>query len=759
MSAKGQFIIEWKEIPEIAKLSKEIVPEGKALFIFEVNDEYIFDCSNETIEQPNRNGNLYKVYISCKIPSGVITIKNPNADNAYINYGRNSLMDNSLPAIRNQEIRYFKLIILPKLICYDETRERKKELNDVQEKFASAAMIIFNVFPKDLEILFEGNILDISKNDGRYKVYLEPKDQKLNIKCKNFHTETLEFNTLTNHEVRYFAIKKFSSEDIIEAIDKSNKTGNYSINTKPPGALIQMRGNPDFNKAMHRTPFELIDYKVGKEIITLSLPDYEDIVDTININRSVGKSVTRTLSPKFAFINCKIEPPIPQSKIVLDGIELIGAENEKDIKCQKGAHIIEIYSPHYYTESRQIYLAPGTKNELNIKLRPKMGSLVINSDHLSVGAKVIINNEVIGKIPLSIDMQEGTYDVLFAKEGFISDKPSYKIRIEEKNQTIFNDLKMINKKKIKISTYPENDADVYIDNKLLTDKSNLIVDLGIGKHFIKIEKEHFKPISTELNIDNNQDEYKFELEKITYNTAFSSTPTSSHVTIDGKLIGKTPIWIDLSYGKHKVKIEKAGFFTNKKNIFVNKPYLYESKLLKSSYFLLGLAYGLDQYKFNLGYVHNGILADLGLHYNNNKYKGINSNSLSIENVTVEDINLYDIEDYRIYQNDSKTLSFSGRLGITITKPFVFIITIGGTYIRTDKFQKVFIAKHDYIAENSGYMVNKNDLFSVPTIFLYSYGAFTTGLIIPIFDRFYVSSEFYSNSDIGPGVSLGFGLKF
>jgi len=587
--ALGQNKIKVEESTNLAKKITNVVPEGKALFVFEAMEDYQFDSDNENIVQPVKEGLLYKLYFSVETSSGAITILNKVADKATINYGRD-LFENSLPALKSGEIRYFKLslepmFLKPKLECADVTRQKKSEgAADLPTYNLRDALIIFNVVPKDLEVKIEGKKIDTVLMDaaGVYKVYIQPEDQVIVIKSANYTDESVAVGNLNTKEVRYYYVQQPTSDKGIESFDPNTKLGDYLIESIPPGAIIQMTGQPDFNDRHYKTPYTIKDQKSGTEIITLTLDRYEPITDTILISSKKGiKNKSKyNLTEKFAFINCNIEPAIPTSKVLMDGKELTAIKNGENKEVLKGMHTFEIIAPHYYSETRQISLAAGKASEFNIKLKPKMGTLSILSGINTSGAEIIINNKKVGEIPTAkaLNLQEGSYEIGFNKPGFISEKPVYLVEVMENKQTNFKDLKMITSRKIQITSSPENGATVYIDNKLLTDKTDLYMTLAIGEHSIKMEREHYKPLEKTFVVDNIHDKFDFKLEALSYKISFASRPTSSNVIIDGVFRGVTPLDVPLTTGSHQIKVERDHYFSKNKTINVNEPASYKMKI-------------------------------------------------------------------------------------------------------------------------------------------------------------------------------------
>ncbi len=749
----GQVRVNWEEFPALAKTITYDVPEGKALLVFEGREDYRFISDNENIDQPVKDGLLYKLLVSIEPPSGGINISSPGVENFPLNYGRPN--EYSLPALNNKEIRYFKLSIVKQLISSDKTRELQKINADVPSEGDDALVIIFPN-PPNLDLQFDGPITSNKHENDRYRIYMKTGNQKLTVKSKNYFKTIIDLDSLKK-EVRFFRVQTPISNDDNITEDPNVKVGSYAIETTPPRAVIQMVGNPPFNEKNFTTPYTINGFKTGPEIITLTLDRYEIVNDTILISSSKGKKSKYKLIPKFAFLNCNIEPAIPTSKVLFDNNELTYIIQGKDYECPKGTHNIEFSAPHYYPQTKQVSLAAGATNELNINLKPKMGLLSILSGMNASGAEVTINGKKVGNIPVEkLALQEGTYIVSFTKSGFMSEMSSYSVEVLENKLTDFKEFKMINAKNVAITTSPAMGATVYIDGNLLSDKSNLHVKLGIGKHTIKIEREHYESLVREFTVDQQNDAFNFNLEESAYQVSITTKPSGSKVYVDGADKGISSLSIDMPLGSHSLMFKKSGYLTKKKIISVNKPMTVYTKLFPSSYRILGADYGVGQYGLNVGITRNRLLLMVGIHKNLNPYK-INQTDVVIENVTAYDIGQNVKESGRIYSADSVNYPLNFKLGYTIKKPFIFVVTAGCAIIQTDKFQKAYKAEHDYLAGNSGPIIHSGDLFSEPYLTKHAYTAITGGLFVPIAQTMYLSVDYYSDSDIGPGFSFGLGF--
>ena len=372
----GQNTLVWKEVPSDTLVLNDEIPEGKALFVFEGKDGFNFESDATLIEGQKRDGSLYKFLINIEPSSGGLTIKHKGIySNNYIPWGKDNSI--SLPPLQNKEVKFFKLTLYTTVDCIDVTPQTVKSGSTYfQALYEKEALIVLNVVPSDMNLTISGSeITKIVPDEGIYKVYAKPVGQQILLKSNNYDDYILNFedDQLQSKEVRYYHVQPPPSAKRIETFDSNIKMGSYTIESTPVGALIQIIGNKAFNEQNLRTPYTIGNYKEGKETITLALDRYETVMDTILISSTEGTKSTYNLIPNFAFINCHIEPSIPNSIILMDGKELSLIENDKDYECPKGFHHLEIDAPGYYSEIRQVSFAAGKTHEIDVKLKPNTG--------------------------------------------------------------------------------------------------------------------------------------------------------------------------------------------------------------------------------------------------------------------------------------------------------------------------------------------------------------------------------------------------
>ena len=203
----SQNSIKWVLDEKASAMITENIPEGKALLIFESPVDLKFDSSIENIEQPTKKSGKYFLYVN-KGPQAISIKYFGNYD---INFG--ILRSGALPSLKNKDIKYFRIIEIKSLEYYDITEKEIAKGNkvDVFGKNVSDAVVIFNVFPPDLEIEILNEEMAItrqSREEGIYNVFLiAPGSYKIHIKHSGFDDTEVSLNNLISKDQRFFFIR------------------------------------------------------------------------------------------------------------------------------------------------------------------------------------------------------------------------------------------------------------------------------------------------------------------------------------------------------------------------------------------------------------------------------------------------------------------------------------------------------------------------------------------------------------------------
>ena len=170
------------------------------------------------------------------------------------------------------------------------------------------------------------------------------------------------------------------------------------------------------------------------------------------------------------------------------------------------------------------------KFQVPVKAGASLGFVLIKSD--PSGAEVTVNGEVTGaETPFQKPLQPGQYSYSLSKQLYKTYSGTF-IITAGKTTTVENKL-VANFGSLSIQTQPEGGADIYLDDKLVEEKSPTVLEqLPTGSHTVVIKKKLFESITREIEIQSGQ----------TFRLDVSLQPTFGEINITA-LTG-VEIWID-----------------------------------------------------------------------------------------------------------------------------------------------------------------------------------------------------------------------
>lgn len=126
----------------------------------------------------------------------------------------------------------------------------------------------------------------------------------------------------------------------------------------------------------------------------------------------------------------------------------------------------------------------------------------------------------------------------------------------------------IQKRKTKITIRANiQDAEVYLNGQYEGNTDLTINNLPEGRYHLRVEKDGYKPRRFVINVRAGEEEfYYIELKKLFGIVTFESSVKDCSIYVDGSKIYEESV--KLAEGEHSVKIEKFGYKTQQKNIYV-----------------------------------------------------------------------------------------------------------------------------------------------------------------------------------------------
>lgn len=362
---------------------------------------------------------------------------------------------------------------------------------------------------------------------------------------------------------RPMALIKISTENIsaeqrAKLMFKGNLATYFDVHFKPGEIWLYLSTaatfleiiHPDYGKTEYWLPFDLKGFG-GYEMVLVSDYNNGNNDETLKITYNY---LIITADQEYAAIYVNDE---------------FVAEKECSLSLEVGKeHTWRIECPLYHTESGKFTMAAGQPVSLEIKLRPAFGYLNVNSMPED-GASVYINNKRVGVTPYKSDMlASGEYTVRVMKGSY---KPIEKSFIVKDNETTEANINM-SSDLITVNVETVADADIYIDDQL-KGKGKWTGALTEGFHLFEAKKENHKTVSHSENIAQGSDITVVldAPQAINGMIDVNCNPIKASIYIDDVYYGLTPMIVqDVIIGEHVLKLEKEGYQTKTRKIFVEE---------------------------------------------------------------------------------------------------------------------------------------------------------------------------------------------
>ena len=255
--------------------------------------------------------------------------------------------------------------------------------------------------------------------------------------------------------------------------------------------------------------------------------------------------------------------------VIIDGAECwVDDDGFVQKVYPNGTHTYTISAKDYHTESGTLVVA-GEKIEKQISLRPAYGWLSIPDSKILNGAKVYVDNTLLGTVPLKSDkLVSGQHQVRIVQELYKSVEAS--ITISDGETYTYTPTLVANYGTVTINAGGE--FDIYANGKLLG-RSPWSGKLTADSYIFEARGEGYESSSVAHAVVSGTTPQSIDIPApkaiLGYITVVSS-PAMATVMVDGKTIGRTPLTEGVLVGKHKLSIVADGYDTYEKEIVVTK---------------------------------------------------------------------------------------------------------------------------------------------------------------------------------------------
>ena len=316
------------------------------------------------------------------------------------------------------------------------------------------------------------------------------------------------------------------------------------ISCDQPDALIYIDdvfvGNGKVNKS----------FKIGsKHTWKIECDSYYTESGSLTLNKK--EVIDIPLRPAFGGLEVKTTPESGASVFVDN--KYYGNSPCKIEKLKSGTYTLKVVKEMYKTSERTIVIKDNETTPVDLEMTANFSNITITTDSQS---DIYVDEQFVGKGKWSGRLSQGTHFVEAKKLNHKTSSKNINV-VLGKNESIAINAPQPITGHLDIDSNPM-DAEIYIDGKHYGTTPNVIADLLIGNHELRLEKQGCAPLYKTIVIKEGETLSLNETMTTGRKVVVSSSCNTDDVYIDNKYVGKSPVTTNLSYGTHSVKVQRDG---------------------------------------------------------------------------------------------------------------------------------------------------------------------------------------------------------
>lgn len=281
-------------------------------------------------------------------------------------------------------------------------------------------------------------------------------------------------------------------------------TGILLITTTPSGSEVSLKG-----VSLGTTPLLITTLESGTHRLSISSPGYQTKEVDVTLDGRTPVKQEITLMSDSGTIDVSSDPA--EADVLVNGISR-GKTPCRIDRIPGGAVSLEIKAEGFEPHKRDVSLAAGEVQKVDVQLKPLPGTLRIVS--IPEGGRVYVNDEFKGETPFDLaNAKPGTYRIRVEKPGH---EPLARDVTLEKGATVTEEFRLAkNTGRIEIITAPSG-ATLLVDGKKVgitlakgTDTSSVsdpyaVEDILEGDHQLEVFRKGFAPQKRAITVTRNE---------------------------------------------------------------------------------------------------------------------------------------------------------------------------------------------------------------------------------------------------------------
>ena len=397
--------------------------------------------------------------------------------------------------------------------------------------------LVFNVTPKDAVVTVNDTLWPVT--DGVAQKMVEFGDYEYRIEASNYHAEVgrVKVNDPNKKVTRDVALRP--AFGYLKIVDDNGILLSSSIYIDNANGADALRQPLKLSSGLHTLMVVHPKYKPYKRVITITDGETNTMVVNLDAN--------------YSTVTLKVD----------DDAEIWVNNTKKGVRSwtgdlEAGNYTIECRSTNHRSSSVKKTITDNMSGEI-IQLQaptPINGTLVVSSTPPM--AKIVIDGKPVGETPMRINaILIGEHTLRLEKQGCA---PLTKTITIEEGKILSLDEELDTGRSVMVKTDRKGDK-IYVDGDYVGE-TPYETPLGFGLHTIRLVRNGVK-VEREVDIaelSHNGQEMLFEFGRI---VTISTDQEGDVVTVDGAVVGTSPVSIDLPYGHHTIHVERGNNYADK----------------------------------------------------------------------------------------------------------------------------------------------------------------------------------------------------
>ncbi|NKB39264.1 MAG: PEGA domain-containing protein [Gammaproteobacteria bacterium] len=300
----------------------------------------------------------------------------------------------------------------------------------------------------------------------------------------------------------------------------------------------------------------------GDYPLSLKAEGYYDLEQTLTVDKQA--------SQRFAFEMQRLPGHLQvtsgvgiDAKIMLDG-ELMGRTPALIRDIPPGEHQLALVADRYFPLQETIEIEGLDKEQrFEAVLTPAWAEVTLSSE--PSGADIIIDEEVRGQTPSTVEILEGKHEVRVKLAGYKPWKEKLNVIANQPLDFSSIELELADATIFLASDPPRANATVDGEYKGLTP-----IELAMtpGKtSTVKLFKQGYQSASRKIQVASGEEKRVLvKLSPELVDVEFNITPKDARLLINGKAQSKANLTLELAAKKHRVEVRKEGYVTYQTSI-------------------------------------------------------------------------------------------------------------------------------------------------------------------------------------------------